>query len=63
MTRFPWGRAMELGLGQLRLAPDQFWRMTLQELNAAARGAGFVPSVVALSRSRLDELTQKFPDY
>jgi uncharacterized phage protein (TIGR02216 family) len=33
---FPWGRLMRTGLGELRLAPRDFWSMTLKELAAAA---------------------------
>lgn len=29
---------LELGLGQLRLTPDQFWDMTIYELNRALSG-------------------------
>lgn len=32
---FPWKRIMRLGLCELRLPPEQFWRMTLKELAAA----------------------------
>lgn len=32
---FPWMRIMRLGLCELRLPPEQFWRMTLKELAAA----------------------------
>ncbi|KAB7741600.1 phage tail assembly chaperone [Parvibaculum sedimenti] len=37
MKTFPWTRAMEIGFGHLRLAPEQFWGMTLPELASAAR--------------------------
>ncbi|MCP8937782.1 phage tail assembly chaperone [Alsobacter sp. SYSU M60028] len=37
---FPWDEALALGFGVLRLSSDAFWRMTLRELAAAARGAG-----------------------
>jgi uncharacterized phage protein (TIGR02216 family) len=33
---FPWTRIMRLGLCELRLPPEQFWRMTLRELAVAA---------------------------
>ena len=62
MTRFPWERAMELGLGQLRLAPDQFWRMTLRELSAAARGARPETGGEAMTRASLSMLEMRFPD-
>ncbi|MGV8996398.1 MAG: phage tail assembly chaperone [Parvibaculaceae bacterium] len=62
MTRFPWDRAMELGFGQLRLAPDQFWRMTLRELSAAAKGAGLGAGGEAMTQASLLSLTEQFPD-
>ncbi len=52
---------MELGLGQLRLAPETFWSMTLSELAAAAKGAGLTNSET-MTRQSLAVLTQKFPD-
>lgn len=36
MKPFPWHEAMGFGLGVLRLAPDQFWRMT-PRANSPAR--------------------------
>lgn len=59
--RFPWDAAMALGLGQLRLAPDLFWRLTLPELAAAARAlrpAGDAP----ITRGALAGLMTRFPD-
>ena len=32
MQPFPWKQAIGFGLGVLRLAPEQFWRMTPREL-------------------------------
>tara|TARA_R110002110_G_scaffold24174_8_gene90978 strand:+ start:2805 stop:2990 length:186 start_codon:yes stop_codon:yes gene_type:complete len=60
MTEFPWVRAMELGLGHLRLAPRDFWSMTLPELAAALGGAG--RSAGAISRAGLNALTNLYPD-
>lgn len=54
---------MEIGLGRLRLAPQDFWRMTLAELAAAARGAGLAQvQVSAIRRAELEALTRRFPD-
>jgi uncharacterized phage protein (TIGR02216 family) len=61
MTPFPWREAMGFGLGVLRLAPDQFWRMTPRELAcaiAAVRGPTFAPP----DRTALDALMRRFPD-
>jgi uncharacterized phage protein (TIGR02216 family) len=51
---------MALGLGQLQLAPDVFWRMTLPELKAAAGGLKRVQP--ALGRSELEALIRQYPD-
>ncbi|HMM15370.1 MAG TPA: phage tail assembly chaperone [Parvibaculum sp.] len=63
MKKFPWEQAMEIGLGRLRLAPQDFWRMTLAELAAAARGVGLAHArVSAIRRTDLEALTRRFPD-
>jgi uncharacterized phage protein (TIGR02216 family) len=54
---FPWARVMRLGLGELRLPPDAFWRMSLRELVAAFE----LPSQ-GLQRRDLNELMQAWPD-
>jgi uncharacterized phage protein (TIGR02216 family) len=61
MTPFPWREAIGFGLGVLRLAPDQFWRMTPRELAcavAAVRG----PLTAPPDRAMLDQLMRRFPD-
>jgi uncharacterized phage protein (TIGR02216 family) len=50
---FPWADALALGLGRLRLLPDQFWSLTPRELMLMA-GAGQTPA--ALDRARLEAL-------
>lgn len=63
MKKFPWEQAMEIGLGRLRLAPQDFWRMTLAELAAAARGTGLAHArASAIRRIDLEALTRRFPD-
>lgn len=52
---------MGLGFGLLRLAPDQFWRMTPREL-AAAFSVLVPPAGPALARADLDALMARFPD-
>jgi uncharacterized phage protein (TIGR02216 family) len=54
---FPWPRIMRLGLGELRLPPEQFWRMSLKELLAA-----FANDEPALNRDELTLLMQRWPD-
>ncbi len=52
---------MAVGLGLLRLPPEQFWRMTPREL-AAALGVHAPRSGHALHRGELDALMARFPD-
>jgi uncharacterized phage protein (TIGR02216 family) len=58
---FPWKHAMGFGLGVLRLAPDDFWRMTPREL-AAAMEALLGPQAGVLERGAFDMLRARFPD-
>ncbi len=60
--RFPWARAMQIGMGTLRLAPREFWAMTLPELSTAAIGAGLAPAPDTMTRQTLDALRAAFPD-
>lgn len=60
MTPFPWKEAIGFGLGVLRLAPDDFWRMTPRELAyaiEAVTGRGR-----PLARDTLRELMKRYPD-
>jgi len=52
---------MSFGLGHLKLAPRDFWSLSLPELNAALR-VHFPDSSNALSRTELNELMQINPD-
>ena len=52
---------MQLGLGVLRLAPGDFWRMTPRELEAALTAAEALRPQ-ALARRQLEELMKRFPD-
>ena len=47
---------MQLGFAELRLAPRDFWSMTLKELNAA------LPRAYPMSRDDLTGLMERFPD-
>lgn len=54
---------MAVGFGLLRLTPDQFWSMTIQELEAAVDGlCGRSDHASPLGLLELDELMQRFPD-
>ena len=60
MKPFPWREAIGFGLGVLKLAPEQFWRMTPRELAyaiEAAAGRG-----VPLDRDALRQLMARYPD-
>ncbi len=54
-----WPGLMRAGLGQLRLTPDQFWRLSPKELRMMLGAEGASPP---LSRARLDELAAAYPD-
>jgi len=58
---FPWPQALAVGLGVLRLPPEQFWRMTPRELAAALRGLHGDAST-PLDRAAFDALRARFPD-
>lgn len=51
---------MTFGLGVLRLAPDEFWRMTLREISAAAHR--FATHRDDLTRTALTALIDRHPD-
>jgi uncharacterized phage protein (TIGR02216 family) len=53
---FPWALIMRAGLGQLRLPPEQFWRMTLKELAAA------LARPPRADGKMLRELMNRYPD-
>ncbi|HET7848733.1 MAG TPA: rcc01693 family protein [Pseudolabrys sp.] len=60
MRPFPWKDAIGFGLGVLRLAPEQFWRMTPRELACAieaVRGRGG-----SIDRSTFADLMTRYPD-
>lgn len=59
-----WASLMRLGLGQLRLAPENFWAMTPAELLRAAEGAGLIVagSGGIMNRAALEALMTAFPD-
>lgn len=56
---FDWPGLMRAGLHDLRLAPEQFWRLTPAELRIMLGVGNVTPP---LTRARLDELARAFPD-
>jgi uncharacterized phage protein (TIGR02216 family) len=64
MTRpppLPWRQVLAIGLGVLRLPPEQFWRMTPREFAAALRGLYGEPAA-PLDRGSFEALAGRFPD-
>lgn len=55
---FPWRRLMQLGMGELRLPPEQFWRASLREIATAFAGE----ARTAMPRNTFDDLSARFPD-
>ncbi|MHA1523451.1 MAG: rcc01693 family protein [Alphaproteobacteria bacterium] len=58
----PWPALMMVGLGVLRMSPQNFWAMTLRELEAAAGGLFGQPVSTTLARADLANLMARFPD-
>lgn len=58
MKRFDWPALMRLGLGQLRLTPDQFWALTPAELALMAGLDG----ARMMDRNGLAALMAIYPD-
>ena len=57
---FPWKQAIGFGLGVLRLAPEQFWRMTPRELAYAIETV--TGRSAPLDREGLAQLMKSYPD-
>ena len=57
---FPWRQAIGFGLGVLKLAPEQFWRMTPRELSYAIEAA--TGRSTPLDRAALKQLMARYPD-
>ena len=60
MTPFPWKQAIGIGLGVLRLSPQQFWSMTPRELGYAIEAVTGRAS--PLDRGTLAKLMKRSPD-
>jgi uncharacterized phage protein (TIGR02216 family) len=58
---FPWAQVLAIGLGVLRLSPDQFWSMTPREFAAALRGL-YGERTPPLDRASFQSLVDRFPD-
>jgi uncharacterized phage protein (TIGR02216 family) len=60
LTPFPWNAAIGIGLGVLRLSPQQFWSMTPRELAYAIEAVTGRTS--PLDRGTLAQLMKRYPD-
>lgn len=58
MSAFDWPSLCRLGIGELRLKPEEFWRLTPAELQMMVNPVGVMP----LKRSGLAALMDQFPD-
>jgi uncharacterized phage protein (TIGR02216 family) len=58
---FPWPQVLAIGLGVLRLPPEQFWHMTPREFAAAVRGLYGAP-LAPIDRASFEALVRRFPD-
>ncbi|MBF9036034.1 phage tail assembly chaperone [Rhodobacterales bacterium HKCCE2091] len=59
MSGFDWPALMRAGIGEMGLAPRDFWALTPAEfLLMSGAAAGPAP----LGRARLDDLIAQFPD-
>lgn len=59
MSGIDWPGLMRAGMQGLRLTPDQFWRLTPAELRLML---GLEAAQPPLTRARLEELAQAYPD-
>ena len=59
MSRLDWAGLLRAGLGQLRLTPPEFWRLTPVELSIML---GVDQAEPPLTRARLEQLAAAFPD-
>lgn len=54
-----WPGLLRVGLRQLGLTPEAFWRLTPVELRILSGAEALVPP---LTRARLEELARAYPD-
>ena len=59
MTGFDWPALLRAGVQRLGLRPHEFWQLTPAELVMMLGETG---ASAPLTRSRLDELSDAFPD-
>lgn len=59
MSEIDWAGLLRVGLHELRLSPEVFWRLTPVELRIMRGAEAMAPP---LTRARLEELAKSFPD-
>lgn len=59
MSRIDWPGLVRAGLGQLQLAPAEFWQLTPVELQIKLGAENATPP---LTRARLEQLAAAYPD-
>lgn len=59
MSPVAWPKLMHLGMVELGLKPDEFWKLTPAELFLLA---GFGSATSALDRAGFESLLARFPD-
>ena len=59
MSGLDWAGLLRAGLGQLRLTPEQFWRLSPAELRIML---GAEATAAPLTRARLQERARAVPD-
>lgn len=60
MAAFDWTAMMRVGIGQLRIPVDEFWRMTPAELMLVINPDGTLAR--PMGRSGFDAMQAQFPD-
>ena len=60
MSDIAWHELLRLGLSELRLSPDAFWKLTPQELMLMSGRDGQGARV--LDRQAMEDLMAQFPD-
>jgi len=59
----PWPELMSFGFGVLRLGPNQFWSMSLHEMDAAISACtGFSMDDAPINRLTLNGMMAAYPD-
>ena len=59
----PWSQLMSFGFGRLHLSSNEFWAMTLREIDTAIEGYfGERRKITPPSQSNIMSMMEKYPD-